>query len=88
MVERAIADEGAILFAFGSEFPDGIHDIHMNQGNPPGRFASDNGTYTDGALLAYFPSQKRWLAVFIAFQSQSWPAGGAGDERTDNDEIE
>jgi uncharacterized protein YukJ len=33
-----------MLYAFGSAFPDGIHDIHMNQGNPPPH-EEDNGTW-------------------------------------------
>ncbi len=52
----------------------------MNQGNPlDGPFAQDNGTSQDGALMAFFPSEQRWLAVFIAFQSQSWTTDDNGD---------
>src|SRR5690606_10389560 len=28
--------------------------------------------WQDGALLLHFPSQSRWVAVFLAFQSQAW----------------
>ncbi len=80
MVLRAINDPEAHFFAFGSKFTEGIHDIHMNQGNPlDGPFAQDNGTSQDGALMAFFPSEQRWLAVFIAFQSQSWTTDDNGD---------
>ncbi len=68
------------LFIFGSRFDDGarfssfdldtgIHDIHMNQGSQGGH-AGSNGIYQDGALLAYFPSENRWSAVFMKFASQ------------------
>jgi uncharacterized protein YukJ len=82
LVVRAINDPAAQFFAFGSKFPDGIHDIHFNQGNPPaGRqdFSHDNGIFQDGALMAFFPSANRWLAAFIAFQSQSWTTDDNGD---------
>ena len=30
---------------------DGIHDIHMNQGNPKNNHGGDNGVWQDGALV-------------------------------------
>ncbi|MDB5390437.1 MAG: Metallophosphoesterase [Planctomycetaceae bacterium] len=82
-VQSVINDTRARMFAFGSQFhnpgrspfwdvtPDlGIHEIHMNQGNPQGNHSNENGTYQDGALLAFFPSTGLWSAVFLAFQSQ------------------
>jgi uncharacterized protein YukJ len=82
-VEKALATEGALVYAFGSKWapektPDayfdftpgqGIHDIHMNQGNT-GSFAKDNGVYTDGGLFIHFPDEDRWVAMFLKFQSQ------------------
>ncbi len=45
----------------------------MNQGNPPGAFAKDNGTYQDGAIYIELPGQAaRWTALFIAFQTQTF----------------
>jgi uncharacterized protein YukJ len=85
-VLRAIADPSARVFAFGEpwgpepDVPDkvfgftpggGVHDLHMNQGNV-GRFVKDDGVWQDGALLLHFPGPDRWVAVFLAFQSQSW----------------
>ncbi len=85
-VQRAIGDPSAVLYAFGQRWgpepttPDkifdfspgnGVHDIHMNQGNT-GRFTADDGVWQDGGLLLHFPSEDRWVAVFLAFQSQSW----------------
>ena len=71
----------ARLFIFGSRFddgakfssfdlPTGIHDIHMNQGSK-GAHASSNGVFQDGAVLAFYPSEKRWSAVFLKFASQA-----------------
>ncbi|MFB6805140.1 DUF2278 family protein [Streptomyces sp. NPDC056387] len=85
-VQRAIADPTAGLYVFGQRFgpeahiPDkvfgfrpgnGVHDIHMNQGNS-GRFRSDNGVWQDGALFVRLPAENRWVAIFLAFQSQAW----------------
>jgi uncharacterized protein YukJ len=71
----------ARLFIFGSRFDNGaqyssydldtgIHDIHMNQGSR-GNHAGSNGIFQDGALLASYPSERRWSAVFLKFASQS-----------------
>ena len=49
----------------------GMHNIHMNQGNK-GNHQYENGVYQDGGLLIYYPSENRWTAIFLAFQSQSW----------------
>ncbi|MFI8265743.1 MULTISPECIES: DUF2278 family protein [unclassified Streptomyces] len=85
-VQRAIADPTASVYLFGQRFgpekniPDkvfgfrpgnGVHDIHMNQGNS-GRFRSDNGVWQDGALFVHLPAENRWIAIFLAFQSQAW----------------
>ncbi len=68
---------------FGFQPGRGVHNLHMNQGNS-GKFAQENGVYQDGALLIHFPSaiasQKRWVAAFFAFQSQSFHT----DDRTGN----
>ncbi len=56
---------------FGFMPGNGIHDIHMNQGNHP-QFARDDGVWQDGALVFRFPTPDQWVAVFLAFQSQAW----------------
>jgi uncharacterized protein YukJ len=83
---RAAGDPAAIAYAFGQRFgpeagvvdkvfgfepANGVHDIHMNQGNS-GRFRRDNGVRQDGALILRFPADDRWVAIFLAFQSQSF----------------
>lgn len=85
-VKRAMQETDARVYAFGERWGpeggkadkifgfrpgNGIHDIHMNQGNVP-RFAGDDGVWQDGALMFHFPASKQWVAVFLAFQSQVW----------------
>ncbi|MEA2516044.1 MAG: hypothetical protein QOJ59_5533 [Thermomicrobiales bacterium] len=91
-VRRAQADPTAEIYAFGTHWgpergePDkifgfepgnGVHNIHMNQGNPdlpPGQkdFFEENGVWQDGALLIFYAQEQRWVAIFLAFQSQAW----------------
>ena len=56
---------------FGFEPGDGVHDIHMNQGNDAS-FVRDDGVWQDGGLLVHFPAVSRWVGIFLAFQSQAW----------------
>jgi uncharacterized protein YukJ len=85
-VGRAEADPAARVYAFGQRWgpepstPDkvfgfapgnGVHDIHMNQGNSQ-RFRGDDGVWQDGGLLLHYPAQQQWVAIFLAFQSQAW----------------
>ncbi len=85
-VERARSEDGAVIHAFGDRWGpapeerdkvfkflpgNGVHDIHMNQGNDPGHRA-DDGVWQDGALIFCFPSTEQWVAIFLAFQSQAW----------------
>jgi len=94
-VQRAMADEHARIYAFGETWgPEakadvyfgfkpgqGIHDIHFNQGNPPGPFAADNGPYQDGGLIFEFSADdgtSLWTAIFLKFQSQAWHTADNG----------
>jgi uncharacterized protein YukJ len=57
---------------------DGIHNVHMNQGNRdlPGRrddyFVRESGPWQDGALVIQDPAAGEWVGMFFAFQSQEW----------------
>ena len=72
------AGERATIYVFGEPFPsqggedsiEGMHDIHMNQGNHQD-FQEDDGVFHDGGLIFDFPDRQRFVAVFLAFQSQS-----------------
>ena len=85
-VQRALAEEDAMIYAFGERWGpepnsrdkyfgfkpgNGIHDIHMNQGSAE-EFKKYNGVWQDGGMLIHLPSEDRWIAVFLAFQSQCW----------------
>lgn len=83
LLNRATADPNGTLYAFGDAYDDGtlgVHDMHMNQGNPTnGGHAQDNGIWQDGALFINLPEQDQWIAIFIAFQTQSWQTDNNGD---------
>ena len=95
-VQRAIADPTARIHLFGERWGpesnkadkifgfrpgNGVHDIHMNQGND-GRFASDDGVWQDGGMIVHHPAQDQWVAVFLAFQSQQWHTDDATGHAT------
>jgi len=83
-IKRSMAMQSSVIYAFGQRWgpetdkPDdyfdfrpgnGIHDIHMNQGNAP-QWKEDDGPWQDGGLIFHFPDENRWVALFTAFQSQ------------------
>ena len=94
-VVKAMDEAGSVIYALGAKWgpekgkPDqyfkfspgnGIHDIHMNQGNS-GKYKKDNGTFQDGALVIGYPGGK-WRAFFIAFQSQTFKTDDKGNPTT------
>ncbi|MFY9805951.1 MAG: DUF2278 family protein, partial [Pseudonocardiaceae bacterium] len=85
-VHRATGDPQVTAYVFGARFgpepatPDkvfgflpgnGVHDVHMNQGNSA-QFSRDDGVWQDGGLLLHLTAESRWIAIFLAFQSQAW----------------
>jgi uncharacterized protein YukJ len=91
-VVKAIREPGSVIYAFGAKWGpekrkvdkyfrflpgNGIHDIHMNQGNS-GNYKRDNGIYQDGALVVEYPGGK-WRTFFFAFQSQTFNTDNAGN---------
>ncbi len=95
LCRRVRREAGAEIFAWGAKFEvgaprpadvvfnttAGVHDIHMNQGNPPGRFFGDNGVHQDGGLLLSFPSTGTYVGLFLAFQSQTFDTDAQGNPR-------
>lgn len=63
----------------------GIHNIHMNQGNPPGKYAKDNGVFQDGGLILKFPN--RLVGVFLRFKTQWLPTDNNGNRFSGSKEI-
>ena len=94
LIRGACDDPEVEVYAFGSSWgpeptePDevfgfepgrGVHDVHMNQGNVRGEYhSSDNGIWQDGALFLHLKREPRWVAVFLAFQSQQWQTDERG----------
>lgn len=81
LLDQAVADPDGVIYAFGQMYSDqggGVHDIHMNQGNPQGDHSGDNGIWQDGALFIHLPANDRWMALFIAFQTESWQTADDG----------
>jgi uncharacterized protein YukJ len=85
-VRRAMGDPQVVAYVFGERFGpepttadkvfgfrpgNGVHDVHMNQGNSS-QFRRDDGVWQDGALLLHLAAESRWVAIFLAFQSQAW----------------
>jgi uncharacterized protein YukJ len=81
-IERAKADSNAVVLACGEFFRDngtdhpfgfspeqGVHDIHMMQGNS-GSFANDNRVNGDGALFIRFTGGET-VALFVRFTTQA-----------------
>jgi len=90
-IQRAMADEDAVLYAFGERWGpeagkkdkifgflpgNGVHDIHMNQGNSQ-RFRHDDGVWQDGGVIVAAPGGG-WTAILLRFQTQAWKT----DDRT------
>ncbi len=67
------------MTAYGTTYSDGtgLHDIHLNSGEPPGN-GHPNQVGHDGALVFYFtpaapaPPVARW--IFVRFDTQHLPA--------------
>ncbi|WP_428487758.1 DUF2278 family protein [Rhodopila sp.] len=92
-IERAKADNRAVAIVFGNEFRDGgtqsrdqtfgftpeqgLHDIHMMQGNA-GSFERDNTTHGDGALFIRFTGGET-VALFIRFATQGTESDDQGN---------
>jgi uncharacterized protein YukJ len=83
LLQRAIAEDGAVVYAFGEKWGpendkedqyfkflpgNGVHLIHMNQGGA----GEKNGTFHDGGLIFDFPKSKTNVGLFLKFQNQKW----------------
>ena len=54
-LRRALGTRAGVKDKASASCPgNGIHDIHMNQGNAA-QFVGDDGVYQDGGLLVHFP---------------------------------
>jgi uncharacterized protein YukJ len=69
---RQSIEKQAEIYLFGSRFnsKDGIHNIHMNQGNIK-KFSDDDGVFQDGGLVIHYKDTGQWIGIFLAFASQA-----------------
>ena len=94
-IGAAMDDANASVYAFGQVWGpeknkrdkyfdflpgNGIHDIHMNQGNG-GQFKRDNGVFQDGCLIVQH-SETDFAGFFMAFQSQTFDTDDKGNPKT------
>ncbi|KAA8642551.1 hypothetical protein EYZ11_004513 [Aspergillus tanneri] len=70
-VQQSI-EKNAEVYLFGSCFStkNGIHNVHMNQGNVK-NFRHDDGVFHDGGLLIHYKDSGKWTGIFLAFASQA-----------------
>ncbi|MDP4146837.1 MAG: YukJ family protein [Bacillota bacterium] len=85
ITHKALENQESILYVFGKRWgpegkkdeyfhfapSDGIHDIHMNQGNSE-FYMKNNHRWQDGGLFIHYLPENHWNALFFAFQSQSF----------------
>ena len=85
-VWRAMADTFSKIYVFGSAwineqkrdavfgfFPgNGIHNVHMTQGEVAEKHKSDNGVWQDGGIIFEYSKPKQGVAICLKFKTQSW----------------
>jgi uncharacterized protein YukJ len=77
-LERVIQGSSR-LFVFGAPYTTGrgVHDIHMNQGDPPGIHQASDGIWQDGGTLVEYPDGR--LAAFLTkFETQTLDTNDQG----------
>jgi uncharacterized protein YukJ len=67
------------VFVFGAPYTNGrgVHDIHMNQGDPPGQFQHLDGIWQDGGTIVERPGGE-FVAVITKFETQSLNTNDTG----------
>lgn len=63
---------GGRIYVFGAPYTSGlgVHDIHMNQGDPPGQFQKLDGIWQDGGTIVERPDGEL-VAFLTKFATQS-----------------
>ena len=78
-LEAFLSADGSIqrIYVFGARFlnpnqnpPQGMHDVHMNQGDPPGQFQHLDGIWQDGGVLVERPAGNL-AGFFVKFVTQT-----------------
>lgn len=74
MAKAKSEPDSTIVYVYGMQYRDGkkgLHDVHMMQGNSKYQ-VKENGIFQDGCVLVHYSKEDKWIAYFLAFQSQSW----------------
>jgi hypothetical protein len=78
-VLEPMAREAVRIYVFGEPFTSGrgVHNVHMNQGDPPGPHQAENGIWQDGAVMceSVTGAVRIWQ---IKFNPQSLHTDGSG----------
>lgn len=77
---EALLADAARCYLFGKPFTSGlgVHNIHQNQGDPPGSpFATENGIWQDGATILE-SSAGTFTAFLNKFKTQAYRTDAAG----------
>ena len=71
-VLEALLPTASRLYVFGEPFTDGlgVHNVHQNQGDPPGPFQAENGIWQDGAVAVRTAADKVTIWQ-VKFNTQS-----------------
>lgn len=78
-VLEALLPTAARIYIFGEPFMTGlgVHNVHMNQGDPPGPHQAENGIWQDGAVLVERTDDS--VAIWqVKFNTQSLRTGDNG----------
>jgi hypothetical protein len=85
-LEAFLAADGGIqrIYVFGARYrnqnqspPQGMHDVHMNQGDPPGQFQLLDGIWQDGGVIVLRPSGML-TGFFVKFVTQTLNTNNQG----------
>lgn len=78
-VLEPLVNQAVRIYIFGEPFTQGlgVHNVHYNQGDPPGPHQADNGIWQDGAVLTQAADGK--VTVWqVKFNTQSLHTGDNG----------
>jgi hypothetical protein len=85
-LEAFLSADGGIAraYVFGARYlnaaqspPQGMHDVHMNQGDPPGPYQALDGIWQDGGIVVQRPAGLL-TGFFVKFVTQTLHTNDAG----------
>ncbi len=77
---EAVLGDAVRCYVFGEPFTTGlgVHNIHQNQGDPPGSpFSAENGVWQDGATIVQ-TSTGKFIAFLNKFKTQAYKTDDGG----------